>query len=138
MNNATTAQATEKKTIHTLIAALNAKAAAAGCEVRVEWLNIDSAYGSSCGIALVGGTDEQQARAVQFAEKYFRAHIYPQHCVQAQYAWQDRGVMTLERFSAYVEGRGWVEGAGKLAYRVQQEGCPLVQARVIGMVYYPA
>jgi hypothetical protein len=134
MNNATE---TEKKTIGAMIAELNAKAEAAGCEVRAEYMTIDSTYGDACGVALVGGDEAQRERAARFLETHFRKHIAPQRCLGAQYAWSDHGMLTLERFPEYISGREWVEGAGRLVRRVNQEGCPLVQARVIGLVYYP-
>lgn len=137
MNNATTTTATEKKTIDTLIAELNAKATAAGCEVRAEYMTIDRTWGDLCGIAIFGGDEDQRERAAQFAEKYFRAHISSRRCYDTQYAWNDKGTEGVVRKAAVVDGK-YTRGAGPfiLASRCGATE-DITQARVIGLVYYP-
>jgi hypothetical protein len=107
--------------------------------VRAEWLSVDNSWGDLVGVALVGGDAAQQERAAQFAEKYFRAHIASQRCLSAQYAWDDRGVMELARFSRFDKAtRRWVEGEGKLVRNFRPDDkCPRVNARVIAMAYFP-
>lgn len=140
MNSATTTQATEKKTIDSLIRELNAKAAAAGCEVRAEHMTIDRTWGDLDGIAIIGGDDGQRDRAAAFAERYFRTHIAPQRSYDAQYGWHDRGTVDVTRKAAVVDGQ-YKPKAGPfvlVSLLYQRPAADEIQkARVIGLVYYP-
>ncbi len=81
--------------IGTLVNSLNAKAAAAGEDIRVEHATLEQTWGDLCGVVITGTGNVE--RAVAYAKAYYTKHLAPQRCYDAQFAWHDRGVRNGKR-----------------------------------------
>lgn len=77
------------KGIGDLVTSLNAKAAAAGEDIRAVHVTIDATWGDNCGVAILGTGNRE--RAVAYVQAYYRKHLAPKRTYNAQYSYTDKG-----------------------------------------------
>lgn len=71
------------KNIGTLIETLNAKAAAAGEDIRAVHVTIDATWGDNCGVAILGTGDRE--RAARFVQAYSREPAFTGRVISLVY-----------------------------------------------------
>lgn len=111
------------KNIGTLIQTLNAKAAAAGEDIRAVHVTIDATWGDNCGVAILGTGDRE--RAARFVAAYYSAHLASKRCYNTQYSCDDMGEV----------GMIDTTNGPQPARRYSEE--PAFTGRVFSLVYYP-
>ena len=112
------------KNIGDLVETLNAKAAAAGEDIRAVYVTIDATWGDNCGVAILGTGNRERAAAYVVA--YYTKHLAPKRTYNAQYSCDDKGECGM--FESRLHG-------SQLAARYSVE--PAFTGRVFSLVYYP-
>lgn len=120
--------------IGTLIAELNSKAQAAGCDVRAEPHTLDRTWGDLEGIAITGSGDH--ARAVAFAEAYYRKHLASKRGYDSQWAFHEGREIEAVR-------RGPKDQIFNVCHLLKTDleraraAGETFKATTVGLVYYP-
>lgn len=122
--------------IGTLIETLNAKAQAAGCDVRAEHITLEQGYGDLCGVALVG-SDDARARAAKFVETYFRKHIAPRRSLSAQYSYREPTELEVIRNSANSGELIVLRRMHDFSQKESRAAGRVFNVTAIGLVYWP-